>query len=60
MSKSNMINAFLEFSSNRPWVPVPNSTDVPNATDHTPDVHSSKVIVCSQIDSYLLLSLTIY
>ena len=40
MSNSNMINAFLEFSSNRPWVPVPNSTDVPNATDHTPDVQN--------------------
>ena len=38
MSNSNMINAFLEFSSNRPWVPAPNSTNVPNATDHTPDV----------------------
>ena len=38
MSNSNMINAFLEFSSNRSWVPVPNSTNVPNATDHTPDV----------------------
>ena len=25
MSNSNMINAFLEFSSNRPRVPVPNS-----------------------------------
>ena len=38
MSNSNMINAFFEFSLNRPWVPVPNSTNVPNATDHTPDV----------------------
>ena len=38
MSISNMINAFLEFSSNRPRVPVPNSTNVPNATDHTHDV----------------------
>ena len=38
MSNSNMINAFLEFSSNRHWVSVPNSTDVPNATDHTLDV----------------------
>ena len=38
MSNSNIINAFLELSSNRPWVPVPNSTNVPNATDHTPDV----------------------
>ena len=38
MSNSNMINTFFEFSSNRPRVSVPNSTDVPNATDHTPDV----------------------
>ena len=38
MSNSNMINAFLEFSSKRLRVPVPNSTNVSNATDHTPDV----------------------
>ena len=38
MSNSNTINAFLEFSSNWPRVPLPNSTNVPNATDHTPDV----------------------
>ena len=38
MSNSNMINAFLEFCSNRPRVPVSNSTNAPNATDHTPDV----------------------
>ena len=38
MSNSNMINAFFEFSSNRPRVLVPSSTDVPNAMDHTPDV----------------------
>ena len=38
MSNSNMINAFFEFSSNRPRVPLPSSTNVPNATDHTSDV----------------------